>query len=162
MRSHFSTQADFGTILLPTILQGAAMGFFFIPLQAIIFSGMPPEKMAAAAGLSNFTRITAGAIGTSLFTTVWEHRAAMHHAHLVEHIAQGRLASDQVLAQLGAGGQSGPQALAVLERMIDVQAYTMAATDLFHLSSVLFLVLIGLIWLARPAKGNAAGDGGAH
>ena len=35
MRAQFNTQADFGTILLPTLLQGIAMAFFFIPLQAI-------------------------------------------------------------------------------------------------------------------------------
>ena len=70
MRSHFNTQADFNTILIPTVIQGAAMAFFFIPLQAIIFSGLTPDRMPAAAGLSNFVRITAGAIGTSIFTTV--------------------------------------------------------------------------------------------
>ena len=32
MRSHFNTQADFATILIPTIIQGVAMAFFFIPL----------------------------------------------------------------------------------------------------------------------------------
>ena len=61
MRSHFNTQADFNTILIPTVLQGAAMAFFFIPLQAIVFSGLTPDRMPAAAGLSNFARITAGA-----------------------------------------------------------------------------------------------------
>ena len=40
------------------------MAFFFIPLQAIIFSGLTPDRMPAAAGLSNFVRITAGAVGT--------------------------------------------------------------------------------------------------
>ncbi len=69
MRSHFNVQADFRTIMIPTVLQGAAMAFFFIPLQAIIFSGLTPDRMPAAAGLSNFVRITAGAIGTSIFTT---------------------------------------------------------------------------------------------
>ena len=39
MRSLFNTQADFGTILLPTLLQGMAMAMFFIPLQSIAFSG---------------------------------------------------------------------------------------------------------------------------
>ena len=32
--------------------------------------------MPAAAGLSNFVRITAGAMGTSIATTLWESRAA--------------------------------------------------------------------------------------
>ena len=34
--------------------------------------------------------------------------------------------------------------------MIDQQAYTMAVTDLFYLSALLFVVLIVLIWLAKP------------
>jgi EmrB/QacA subfamily drug resistance transporter len=78
MRSRFNVQADFLTVLIPTIVQGAAMAFFFIPLQAIIFSGLTPDRMPAAAGLSNFVRITAGAMGTSIFTTAWENRAVLH------------------------------------------------------------------------------------
>ncbi|HEX7436913.1 MAG TPA: DHA2 family efflux MFS transporter permease subunit, partial [Caldimonas sp.] len=77
MRSRFNVQADFQTVMIPTLLQGAAMAFFFIPLQAIIFSGLTPDRMPAAAGLSNFVRITAGAIGTSIFTTAWEDRAVL-------------------------------------------------------------------------------------
>ena len=38
--------------------------------------------MPSAAGLSNFVRITAGAIGTSVFTTVWESRATLHLFYL--------------------------------------------------------------------------------
>jgi DHA2 family multidrug resistance protein len=30
MRSHFNTQVDFNTLMVPTIVQGAAMAFFFI------------------------------------------------------------------------------------------------------------------------------------
>jgi len=40
--------------------------------------------------------------------------------------------------------------------MIDQQAYTMAVTDLFYLSALLFFVLIGVIWLARIAPRAAA------
>ncbi|MET0335301.1 MAG: DHA2 family efflux MFS transporter permease subunit [Rhizobacter sp.] len=163
MRSHFNTQADFATILLPTVLQGAAMAFFFIPLQAITFSGLQPQQMPAAAGLSNFVRITAGAIGTSLFTTVWDSRATLHHAQLSESINRGNSAAMQTIAQLQAGGNTYEQALATVNRMIDQQAYTMAATDLFWLSSIFFVVLIGMVWLTRPEKGGAAADaGGAH
>ena len=39
MRGQFNVQAPFSTILVPTILQGAAVAFFFIPLQSIVFSG---------------------------------------------------------------------------------------------------------------------------
>ena len=60
MRSHFNTQADIATIMIPTIIQGVAMAFFFIPLVTITLSGLPPERIPTASGLSTFTRITAG------------------------------------------------------------------------------------------------------
>ena len=116
------------------------MAFFFIPLQAIIFSGQPPAKMAAAAGLSNFVRITAGAIGTSIFTTVWENRAVLHHAEIAETVNRGNSAAAATLSQLSARAVStANQALATVNRMVDQQAYTMAVTDIFLLSAVLFV-----------------------
>jgi DHA2 family multidrug resistance protein len=161
MRSDFNAQADFTTILIPTVLQGAAMGFFFIPLQAILFSGLPPERMPSAAGLSNFVRITAGAVGTSLFTTLWEDRAILHHAQLAESVNRGNDAAMQTIHQLQALGLTHEQALAQINRTLDQQAYTMAVTDLFYLSAALFFVLIAVIWLAKPKPGAAEG-GSAH
>jgi MFS transporter, DHA2 family, multidrug resistance protein len=162
MRSHFSTQADFMTILIPTLLQGAAMAFFFIPLQAIVFSGLPPDRLPSASGLSNFVRITAGAVGTSLFTTLWESRAALHHAQLSEAINDGSAAAVGTLGQMMASGMSREQALATIDRMVNQQAFTLAVTDLFYVSAVLFFVLVTVIWIARPTVGAAAGGGGAH
>jgi len=76
---------DFASILLPTVLQGAAMAFFFIPLQAIVFSGLPPDRMPSGRGLSNFVRITAGAVGTSLGSRRCGRTGRrVHHAQLSE------------------------------------------------------------------------------
>ena len=83
MRSNFNTQVDFWTIMIPTLIQGIGMAFFFIPLITLTLSGLPPERVPAASGLSNFVRITAGAVGTSVSTTFWERRATLHHAQLV-------------------------------------------------------------------------------
>jgi len=38
--------------------------------------------------------------------------------------------------------------------MIDQQAFMLSANDIFYVSAVVFLLLIGVIWLARPAKAN--------
>jgi len=162
MRSRFNVQADFETILIPTFLQGAAMAFFFIPLQAIIFSGLTPDRLPAAAGLSNFVRITAGAIGTSIFTTAWEDRAVLHHAQIAETVNRGNSAVTATLSQLGASGYDSSQALATVNRLVDQQAYTMAVTDIFLLSAVLFVALLLMVWMTRPIPGGAAGAGGAH
>lgn len=150
LRSRFNTQVPFEVVLLPIVLQGAAMPFFFIPLQTIVFNGLPPEQMPAASGLSNFARITAGAIGTSLFTTLWERRAALHHAELSAALHADNPALQALSSGLGAAGLSPAQIHASVVRQIDQQAYTMAVTDVFLLSSAIFVGLIGLVWLTRP------------
>jgi DHA2 family multidrug resistance protein len=162
MRSRFNVQADFATILIPTVLQGAAMAFFFIPLQAIIFSGLTPDRMPAAAGLSNFARITAGAVGTSLFTTVWDNRATLHHAQLAETLHSGNDAALGTVDRLGSIGMTADQAWSSINRMVDQQAYTLAVNDLFLLSAGIFVLLVGMLWLTRPQRGAPVDAGAAH
>ena len=70
------------------------------------------------------------------------------------------------LQGLAAAGLSPAQALAQINRLIDQQAYTRAADDIFLGSATVFLLLIGTIWLTeRPARHAGAGAvdaGGAH
>jgi MFS transporter, DHA2 family, multidrug resistance protein len=163
MRSQFSTQVDFETILIPTVIQGFAVAFFFIPLVTLTLSGLEPERIASASGLSNFARITAGAIGTSVTTTLWDDRATVHHVQLTEQINSGSVAATGFMHQLAAAGLTPSQIAAQMSRMIDQQAYMLSANDVFAASAVLFLILIGVVWLARPVKTAAPVDaGGAH
>nr|WP_310642683.1 DHA2 family efflux MFS transporter permease subunit [Limnohabitans sp.] len=166
LRSQFTLQTDFDHILWPTLMQGGAMAFFFIPLTTLTLSGQPPERIPAAAGLSNFVRIMAGAMGTSIATTLWDSRAAMHHAHLTEALTPTNPLFMSTLDGLKASGLTAEQALVQMNRLIDQQAYTRAADDVFLASSVVFIVLIALIWLTRRPAAHptaAAPDaGGAH
>ncbi|MGB6103280.1 MAG: DHA2 family efflux MFS transporter permease subunit [Pusillimonas sp.] len=163
MRSGFNTQVDIYTIMLPTFIQGAAMATFFIPLTTLTLSGLDPHRIPAAAGLSNFVRLLFGAFGTSITTTLWENRATLHHAQLTEAARPREPAFDAVMAGMQRHGLSHEQSAAVVNNLIAEQAFTMSATDIFYASAILFLLLIGLIWIARPhsnAPGSAAS--GAH
>jgi len=166
MRSRFNTQADFTTLMVPTLIQGIAMAFFFIPLITITLSGLPPDRIPAASGLTNFARITAGAFGTSISTTLWESRAALHHTQLAEAVNPGSPAAQAVLSGLTAGGLTPEQALAQINRLVDQQAFMLAANDIFYISAALFLTLIPLVWLSHPLPSPSGGGGeaaaGAH
>ena len=166
MRSNFNTQADFGTLMIPTIIQGIALACFFIPLTSITLGGVAPDKIAAASGLSSFARIVGGSFGTSTAITIWQDRAAMHHAQLAELINRGSVAATTTLNNFANAGMDNEQALSQINRMIDQQAFTLAANDVFFGSSVIFLLLIPLIWLSHPAKragpGAADAAAGAH
>jgi len=152
MRAGFNLQADVAAIVWPQVIQGIATATFFIPLISISLAGLEPSQIPLASGLSNFARITAGAFGASLSTTLWDDRASLHHAHLVEHLRDGSPAVDQTLGSLSALGLDATRSLAMLERQVDVQAHMLAADDLFMLSAWLFLMLLGVLWLARPPR----------
>jgi DHA2 family multidrug resistance protein len=134
--------------------------------MSITLSGLTPDRIPAASGLSNFARITAGAFGTSISTTLWEDRATLHHAHLAEQLGGNTSTGPlgDAWRQLSASGFSPEQIAAQINRMIDQQAFTRAADDVFYVSALLFIALIGMVWLARPVKavGAASDAGGAH
>lgn len=164
MRSQFTPQADFVTIMIPSLIQGIAMATFFVPLMTLIFSGLGHDKIPAASGLSNFARIMAGGFGASIFTSAWQNRAAAHHAVLTEHINNANLASQSFINALGNTGMSGQQSLIFMDNLVNQQAATMAADDLAWLSAILFILLIGLIWLIHPMKTaeKSAATAGGH
>lgn len=165
MRAEYNTQVDLYAVMLPTFIQGAAMATFFIPLTTITLSGLSPDRIPAAAGLSNFARLVCGAFGTSITTTIWDNRAAMHHAHMTEVARPGEPAFDTIMGGLQAHGLNTQHGAALLDQVINQQAYTMSATDFFYASALIFLGLIALIWVARrtlPAQDGAPGGGGGH
>ena len=164
MRANFTTDASLWTLLVPTLIQGAGAATFFIPLLTLTLSGLPPERIPNASGLSNFARITAGSFGTSITTTLWERRASLHHAQLVQHLTPNDPAAAQAFANLHASGMGNEQSYALLNRLVDSQAFMLSADEIFYVSGIIFIAMIALVWLARPQLGAAGGAAasGAH
>lgn len=163
LRSRFTPEVDTMTLMIPTVIQGAAMAMFFIPLTSIILSGLSPDRIPAAAGLSNFVRIMFGGMGTSLTSTLWDSRSTLHHAQLAEHAGPSNPAFAQAVQAMQAQGMSEQGAWAVIERTLSVQAGTLGATDIFYMSAILFILLIGLVWMTKPVRSKTPVDaGGAH
>ena len=164
MRAEFTTDASLWTLLVPTLIQGAGAATFFIPLLTLTLSGLPPERIPNASGLSNFARITAGSFGTSITTTLWERRATLHHAQLVQHLTPNDPGAAQTFANLNASGLGNEQSYALLNRLVDGQAFMLSADEIFYASGIIFIVMIALVWFARPQTGGGAGAAasGAH
>ena len=166
MRAHFNTDATTTTLLLPTFIQGAGMAFFFIPLMRLTLAGLPPERIPAASGLSNFARITAGSFGTSLTTTLWDRRATLHHSQLIERLDPNSPVTASALGTLHSGGAASDQGYALLNHLVDAQSFVLSADDIFYASGIIFLALIALVWMARPlgaaGEGAVAAASGAH
>jgi DHA2 family multidrug resistance protein len=156
LRSHYNLQVDQMTVILPTLLQGIPTAMFFVPLTVLLLSGLPPERIPAAAGLSSFVRVFCGAVGTSISTTAWNNRSIMHHAQLTEHATPYSPWLQETVNNLSSTlGLNAEQTAGMLERTITFQAAMLGINDIFYVSAVIFIVIIPLIWIIKPSKGGA-------
>ncbi|GGP27623.1 DHA2 family efflux MFS transporter permease subunit [Silvimonas amylolytica] len=153
MRSHYTTVVDTWALVMPTLLQGIPTALFFVPLTAIILSDLPPARIPAAAGLSNFTRVFCGAVGTSLAATAWSNRTILHHAQLTEAASTSSPIFADAMNMLEP--VFGKSALAFYERQLNTQAAQLGINDIFWISGVIFIVIIPLIWFAHAARGSS-------
>ena len=159
MRADYVLEIDTWHLVLPTLLQGIPMALFFIPLTAIILSGQPPHKVPAAAGLSNFVRVFCGAVGTSIAGTVWNNRTILHHERLTE-VANGDnpLFAHQIDLIRSLLHVDTNTANNMFDSVVNAQAAMMGLDDIFFVSAIIFLMIIPLIWITRPAKGGGGAD----
>ncbi len=162
-RTLFNAEMDFWDVFWPQFIQGIGMAMFFMPLTTITLSNIPAHKMAAASSLSNFMRILAGGIGTSAVTTMWERREALHQTRLTEQInpyADNTVGMIETMRRMGLNEQ---QINMSLSQVISQQGYIIGSNEIFWFSGMLFLALIGLVWMAKPPFGvSGQNGGGAH
>jgi len=147
LRTFLPSDVDFWTLSFVQFLQGFGTPFFFVPLTALALGAVEPHETASAAGVMNFLRTMAGAIGTSIVTTMWIDRTSATRSALVD----GMHGADTV-QQLAARGFSPGQALQAVSQLVDREAVTIATAGIFLLTALVFMVAAGMVWLApRPA-----------
>src|SRR5580698_129343 len=157
MRAAWPPDASVWVFVVPLLVQGVAMGMFFVALVTISLDGLPPERVPAASGLNNFLRITSGSFATSLTSTFWDRREALHQSRLVESLSAYDPRYATAIGELHGYGFNGDSAAAAVLRQVIGQGYLMSSLDIFYFSGWLVLLLIPLCWLVRrPAGGSAA------
>ena len=86
LMSHFNLELGFWDIVLPRVIQGASLGFFFVPLATATFLEIDNEEMGNATALYNLLRNLGASFGTAIVTTILARRVQFHHYRLVEHL----------------------------------------------------------------------------
>src|SRR6202022_5032653 len=120
------------------LVQGLGIAFFFLPLNQMLLSGIPPSDLASASGLSNFMRTMAGSIATATSVFIWNRRTDYHHAVLTEHIRSSAGAWTGYRAQLGDHGITGVGAFQYVDQVITAQAMTLGVNDVFYVLGTIF------------------------
>ena len=149
-RSHSSSEWALWNLLEPQLLLGVGVLVMFTPLTAVMLSTLDPHRSASALGVSSFMRLTAAGFGASLFTSVWQNRAAVHHTRLAEAITVYDPQRSGVFGLLTHEGLGRPQAYGVIEAALNNQAFVMAADDVFWMAALAIVAVTSTIWLARP------------
>ncbi|WP_432211347.1 DHA2 family efflux MFS transporter permease subunit [Acinetobacter variabilis] len=152
MRAFWTTDADFMALAWPQILQGFAVPFFFIPLSNMALASVQPQEVASAAGLMNFLRTMAGAIGASIAVTIWDDHSKVARSELV-----GKLNVEETQNTLMAQGMSSDSALGYISSLVDKEALTLSANHLFLILAMVFVFAALIVWLAPRPKAGVGG-----
>ena len=158
-RAHFTADADYWTFAMPQFLHGVGIAMFFAPLMTISMGNMPPEKLAAAAGLQNFTRVLMGSFGISAYVTLWEQRGATHRTQLAEHISMMSPQTESYMQSMAELGMEPSRMHASMDQLLTRQAFTMATNDIYWVSLGIAVFLMAFVWLAKPPFGTGGRRG---
>jgi DHA2 family multidrug resistance protein len=158
-RATFNTEVDFNHIALVQLVQGLGVALYFMPLLTIVLSDLKGAEVADGSGLATFLRTLGGSFAASLTTFIWDRRADMHHARLVENLTPYSPATRNAIEQLGQGhAQAGAM---MLDRLVTSQAYMLSTIEYFTMLGWLFFALIVTIWFAKPPFGGGGGKSSA-
>jgi MFS transporter, DHA2 family, multidrug resistance protein len=152
----WTSGADFWTLALPQLIQGAGMPFFFVPLTTLALGAVNEDEVASAAGLMNFLRTMSGAVATAVGVTMWENGAQSVRDSLTSTL-NGTVST---MATLQAHGFGAEQSRQYVSQLVDAQANAVSTVNLFELFAAVFVVAAAIIWFAPKPKHAVALDAG--
>jgi DHA2 family multidrug resistance protein len=159
MLSGINLQVSMASVVLPTVLNGVAISFIFVPLTTATMSQLRQQEIGSGTGLYNLMLNLGGSVGIALVTTLVARGAQAHQALMVGHLtpadpgfvrqlhaAQAMLAlhSDPVTA--------ADQAYALFYNLLNQQAHLWAFVDTFRVFGLMVLCCLPLIFLFKRVK----------
>jgi DHA2 family multidrug resistance protein len=156
--THFYLDASFKTIMFARMAQAASLPFLFIPINAMAFRNLPPDKTNNGSALTNLARNFGGSIGISLASTLVTRREQFHQSRLTEHLQGLNPAYPDFATQLGAAAGTGAAdsagTVANVYQGVVQQATLLAYLDDFKVMGLLFLGMLPFLLLAKAGKGG--------
>jgi DHA2 family multidrug resistance protein len=152
LMTNMTATMDFGSLAWPRFLQGFAMGFIFVPLQALALATIRTERLANATAAYNVVRNIGGSTGVALATTLLVRRSQRHQSVLTSHIHSWNPAvaerlqdwTEHFVAQGADTFTAGRRAMAMLYRETITQAQVLSYADEFWL---LLATSVGVVFL---------------
>jgi DHA2 family multidrug resistance protein len=149
--TQFTVGGDMLSYILPTITQGFAMGFVFVPLSSAAFDYLEPHQIGDASGLYSFGRSIGFSVGVSLLTTVMLHQSQIHWSYLREHI---QMSNSHFLqwASLYHYNINSSMTIKMVSLQVEKQSRMLGFIDTFWISTFILLGLIILVFFLKKGK----------
>ncbi|RXJ86761.1 DHA2 family efflux MFS transporter permease subunit [Arcobacter sp. CECT 8985] len=147
LRALLNTDATYMSVAIPTFILGAGIPACMITLTSLGISELKPQQITSGAGLQNFLRIMAMAIGSSTSQTYWEHMQKVNRVELIN--AQSYISSIDKIKDLNPS-LSTQGAYAYFSNLIQKQAVMLATNDFYAIGAVLILLFAGLAIFLNP------------
>jgi DHA2 family multidrug resistance protein len=155
----WTPDVDSGRVIWIIVVQGAGLGFVFIPLQVIAFATLPAELRTDGTSLLSLLRNVGSAVGVSASSALLARNIQINHAELAAGITpfNQALHGHGVVAQLLAPGT--PKGAAILDGIINQQASIIAYLDDFKAMMLVTAPAALLLFLMRRPAVAAKADG---
>jgi len=140
------------TMVVNTMLQGAGLGFVFIPLQVIAFATLDPALRTEGTALLSLLRNVGSAIGISVTGALVTQNEQVEHSILSGYATPLNRAFEGVASALSPVTAHGAQ---MLDAVINRQAEIIAYNNDWKLMMLLALPMLPLLLLMRGPKRGA-------
>ena len=152
----WTPDVDRWTIILNIMVQGAGLGFVFIPLQVVAFATLAPELRTDGTSLLSLLRNVGSAVGVSAVSALLARNVQIEHAELAAHLTP----FSPLMHSAGAVGKmlalGTPQGAVMMDAMINQQASIIAYIDDFKaMMLVTAPSALLLLLMRRPARVTA-------
>jgi MFS transporter, DHA2 family, multidrug resistance protein len=163
MTRHLYPGIDFRMAVELRIFQSVGLAFLFVPINTLVYAGVPPEKNNAVAGIVNLARNMGGDIGIAFVTTLVARRSQVHQSHLTAHttlydpqFAATLETVTRFLERAGAApADASRRALAFLYRQMLSEAATLSYLEALQVLAAVTASMIPLLLLTRRPHGAA-------
>jgi MFS transporter, DHA2 family, multidrug resistance protein len=156
---------SFSHLVMLRVLQALALPFLFVPINAMAFRDIPPDKTNNASALINLARNFGGSIGIAFASTVLTRREQFHQSRLVEQLQGLNPAypdyAHQIGNSLGSASDSMTTLAGIYQQVIE-QATLLSYLDGFRILGILFLAMLPLLLFIRAGKGGGGAAAAAH
>jgi MFS transporter, DHA2 family, multidrug resistance protein len=144
------------TIILTIMVQGAGLGFVFLPLQVLAFATLPPQYRTDGASLFSLFRNIGAAVGVSVTSSMLAHNTQVLHASIGASVTPFNRALQDGGMVSRMWNPFHAHGAALIDHMVNQQAQIIAYIDDYWMMVLTTLPSLLLLLLLRRPRANSA------